>query len=526
MLNTSMPDADRVLLLDAPIEAVVVLDRERGGTPALAYVFSVGLSSLDQALALAKKQGWPTTVITPGTYQVGDILGGNCIATRALGTAPARLVCGERARDVESLYPYAARGLPTETLPESELRIEIRMAPLRELAQQVGQLERLVVRELARDDPAFDHGLGELVRAVGREIAALTEDAEQIAISMDASPTQGIRAVLSARLRQTTAFTTQTIAEMGRRASLPPEIFWQLPGDAAQAVYGVSPDLGRLAPIRRRLGELVDQYLDEHKVSGVNRRRVSDFFEAEEWSGLGSAWVSAQGKTSARSGRGAGSSGGDESWTLLGFEGLPSEKLTTLVKKLLAVYQDPAAKKALADTLASQPNRWPRIVSSPAAGFGRGSTHYAIEPATPVPQQVKAAKPEERQRAITHVLIVPSGGQTWVGVSRHPATVTEKLKLVIQRGSPNLSERAGLASLRESSAVLGGFTTLAGLVGKNAGSPLGLFAAAPYRGETPVFDQLRYVDQGPSLEWRWTVPRAAITDIAAVLPQLAKRMFR
>ncbi|HEX2672561.1 MAG TPA: hypothetical protein VHM25_16880, partial [Polyangiaceae bacterium] len=58
---------------------------------------------------------------------------GNCLVTRALGSAKARLICGDHPDVTHHLYDYLARGLPLEPLSPAPLFVELRPQPLKEL---------------------------------------------------------------------------------------------------------------------------------------------------------------------------------------------------------------------------------------------------------------------------------------------------------------------------------------------------------------------------------------------------------
>ena len=117
-----------VVAWDAPLELAVALDPlGEGKVPEPLSVLSIGLTSLDGALEFARAQGQSVHRLRSGVYRVGDSEDVSCVVGVAVGSAPARLVCGHRAHDVDGLFNYATRGLPREPLQDLDFQIELRL---------------------------------------------------------------------------------------------------------------------------------------------------------------------------------------------------------------------------------------------------------------------------------------------------------------------------------------------------------------------------------------------------------------
>jgi hypothetical protein len=497
-----------LVAFDAPVEAALVLERTAGAMPDLGKVVSVGLTSFEQVRSYAEQRGLTLSRLGPDVYRVQGLGDAHCVLARSLGTAPVRLVCSDRQRDVDQYWPYATRGLPTLALPDHEVRIEVRMAPLRELTRRAGQIESLAMRELGRDDPRFDRGLGEVVHAVAQEVVALGDDTDELALDLEFRPDAGLEATFSARFRAETAFTIQSLADMGHRATVPPELFWRLPADASGAAYGVSPDPRRLGSLRRGVVPFLSAYLEGQGASRATINRVRSALEAEEWNNFGSAWVTAHGTTASR----PAATSSVPNWHLLGIEDLPAQKLEALIGKLLGVYDDPELRKVVG-AHGLRPEKWPSVWRRGPAGLGAGAMLYEI-----VSSDIPKSAPHPT------LIVVPAAKRTWIGFGTNRDLVVGKLKQVTQ-GGPGLADRRGLEELRRTKAVLGGFTTL-GALSSGAESRLGASVfRAPNRGETPVIDTLVWQAEGPTLVWRFAVPRGTISDVASVLPVFASQMF-
>src|SRR5262249_7774978 len=123
------------LAFDAPVDAAIALDERGGDGFAPLAAFSIGARSMDAARAAAKAFGTGTE-IGPGEYKVNLRHGKRkkdktfCVLSASIGAAPARFVCGERERDIESLRAYMTRTLPKRDFGPSDLHFEVRVAPV------------------------------------------------------------------------------------------------------------------------------------------------------------------------------------------------------------------------------------------------------------------------------------------------------------------------------------------------------------------------------------------------------------
>jgi hypothetical protein len=98
---------------DAPIEVAVMLPA-RGRRKAVRAVVSVGLNSVGGMVNAARERGLSPERILPEVFGFAGPSGLSCVVGPSLGSSNARLVCGERAGEVEELFAYATRGLPNE----------------------------------------------------------------------------------------------------------------------------------------------------------------------------------------------------------------------------------------------------------------------------------------------------------------------------------------------------------------------------------------------------------------------------
>ena len=75
---------------------------------------SLGLTSLERARGTLEA-GATLTEVKPGLWKIGgkEPSSSSCFLAASAGSTPARLLCGDRDRDVTTLGPYLARTLPT-----------------------------------------------------------------------------------------------------------------------------------------------------------------------------------------------------------------------------------------------------------------------------------------------------------------------------------------------------------------------------------------------------------------------------
>src|SRR5262245_5954607 len=115
LLAAELHGLGTVMDWDAPVELAVALPA-RGRKSDVRAVVSVGLSSVGGMLNAVRERGFSAERIMPEVFGFAGPKGLNCVIGPSLGHAKARLVCGDRAGEVEELFAYATRGLPNENL--------------------------------------------------------------------------------------------------------------------------------------------------------------------------------------------------------------------------------------------------------------------------------------------------------------------------------------------------------------------------------------------------------------------------
>ena len=244
-----------VVAWDAPLELAVALDPlGEGKVPEPLSVLSIGLTSLDSALEFARAQGQSVRRLRPGVYRVGDSEDVACTVGVAVGSAPARLVCGHRAHDVDGLFNYATRGLPNEALPDLDFQIELRLDPLKKkYGTELGSARLFggfLLREVQMDNPRFDRALSDVAYGLIDETLAFVHDLDKVRLDAKIDRTKNLVNVrFDAKFTGQQSWLAQAVAETVPMSAPPPDAFWQLPADVADASYGVGWKPGRLKPL-------------------------------------------------------------------------------------------------------------------------------------------------------------------------------------------------------------------------------------------------------------------------------------
>jgi hypothetical protein len=532
---------ESVVAWDAPLEAVVALDPQgEGKVPEPLAVVSLGLTSLEGALEFARGKGQSVRRLRAGVYRIGDADDVSCAAGSAVGSAPARLVCGHRAHDVDGLFNYATRGLSNEPLPNVDFQVELRLAPIKKKYQaELGSARLLagfLLREVQVDNPRFDRALSNVAYGLIDEATAFVHDLDRLRLDSTRDDAKNlINLRLDAKFVGQKSWLVQASAETLAMVAPAPEVFWQMPADSTAASFGVGWKQARLKPIGHTLAELLDGYLESEKVPLALRTQASKSLELlfEQ----NTQQVRAQGELSE----------------------LPSDPLLAAGHRLLgwqvaAVEGDPKGLISLLDglwgTLRSRDlarllkahnlnSALPTKLSSqgvPLRGFKAGTKAYRVE----VPRELfeKFAKgqlklePQTKGKAPAKsvplsLIVAFDGERTWMGLSPDEKALIKRLESLKDPQTPVLRTRAGLDALKGTPRAAGGFLTLAhfesqmGALGVRAADAKKVFTALPHHGETPLLFSYDLSSSGPQITTSLTLPRAAIEDLGALIPVLA-----
>jgi hypothetical protein len=542
VLPAELKGLQSVIAWDAPLEAAVALDPlGEGKVPEPLSVVSLGLTSLDAALDFARSKGQSVRRLRAGVYRVGDSDDVSCAAGVALGSTPARLVCGHRPHDVDGLFNYATRGLPNEPLENVDFQLELRLEPIKKKYQaEIGSARLLagfLLREVQVDSPRFDRALSDVAYSLIDEATAVVHDLDKLRIhgALDSGKNL-INTRFDLKFVAQKSWLVQSSSEMSSMVAPAPDLFWQMPADSTQAAYGVGWKPGRLKPIGKTLAELVDGYLESEKMPAALRNQASK--SVELLFDQSTKQVTAQGELAdtpsepllAADYRVFG-------WQVSALEGDP--------KNLLALFDGFSATLGSRDLARLLKTRakldvtlLPKISSHgvQVRGYKPGAKAYRLD----ISRQLfeKYAKEQLKLEPVTNgktvaksvpltLVVAFDGEHSWVGICPDEKALLKRLESLKDPQARVLRSREGLEALKGAPHVGGGFLTLSrfatqlSALGANAAETQKLFTALPHHGDTPILFSYDVGVSGPELSSTFTLPRAAVEDLGALVPVIA-----
>lgn len=502
-----------VVALDAPVHVVAALDTsQRRNNPPVAAI-SVGLVSLERAKGAVEASG-PLTEMMPGVWRIGgkERSAASCAIVASAGSTPARLLCGDRDKDLTALGPYLARTLPTLAPGGSDLHAEVRFVPLSDKfgamgKQQLRGLGIIAQSELSIGEPRFDRAIVEAANGIQDELSALIGDADKATLDLGVDPRACLTASGAIDLRGKASWLAGAMVEAAdRSASPPPAIFWRLPRHADAAFFARGSDPARYDTILKTLRTLLEGFLTKENVGKpADRKALADLLSMPL--GKDTSQVSA-------SGRGAmppvkpGTSSAQQifdqmveswiGWTLVGVDEGPAV-MTKYLKDLVAVYNRPGLLGALKKELGDDGKLLPSVktVAAPKE-LGKSSLDVEIKftnfPApnqfAPPPMSKGAAKPQTISLTV-HLLLMGEDKATWVAIGTDRAELVKQLSAV-KAGAPDagtIASRPGLEPMKSGKLVSGGFLTLAPMT-RAFSSGINVFSQVLGGGGNPEIQQI------------------------------------
>lgn len=272
-----------VVALDTPIDAVASLDpspKRRAAFGAVAF----GLASLERARGAVEGAA---VEVAPGMWRVGnkDNTSATCVIAAAAGSAPARLICAERDRDVMALGPYLARNVPTMSMPGPDLHGELRFSPFvsrfgDEMRQGLKGVPVLLESQATIDEPKFDRAITAAAGAIQAELTALLGDLDKISFDLAVDPSTCLKATGELALKGRASWLAGTMTDRVDRAGPPPAIFWRAPKDSSAVFYARSSDPARFADVLQTLRDLAEGAMTKLNVGKpADRKAVVDLIQ-------------------------------------------------------------------------------------------------------------------------------------------------------------------------------------------------------------------------------------------------------
>jgi hypothetical protein len=555
-----------VLDLDQPIEfAMTLKGREQHG------VISAAVRSLDDAKAAFAKYKLVPVAGQPGALRVdglGNAGGGAkagekgdqddddndahvCELVPAVGSI-TRLMCGDSEGSLLELAPWLARTTPRTTFP-SDLHVEVHLAPVRPL---IGQMRRALPMLASaglgiRRSQAPE--LDALLTAAIDDFADFTSDADELALDAMLGEPQGSIAV-SAQFRSTTSVMARLAVEHPERAAAPPGSYWKLPADSDFATFHREIDASDYDHLRDHLADALGGALGKEGMADADRKAVHDVAaHTLDLFALPSVYASGIDADAASKAVLAlhavkeGDEAGREAaqltaaqkmagWFVVGVDS-PAAKLSALEKEWQTAWARPGVAKWIHGKAIDVPAPTLRLTAVPKGLPAKDASHLELSVYPPRPAEApnangkKATKKGPTKPITLHAIVVPDGNSSWLVFAADVDLAVAKAKEVLA-GSPGLSGRAGLASMKDAKISSGGFFSPRGFAEGNVflwtlfpnswrelrRDPLAVLASAPDHGTTPILFQLlaqpaAAASPAGSFSGNVTVPKAAIEAI-------------
>jgi hypothetical protein len=409
----------------------------------------------------------------------------SCEIAPAFGSAPTRLVCAWSPKALTELAPWLTR-TATRAAPSSQAdaHADVRMEPIRGLIAAGMQIPRGLLGLL--DSTAWTAPL----QSALDDLPRFADDLGGLALDVRLND-PGASATLTLKLQKTTSETARLVTAHPERNGPPPAVFWQLPGDADEAVFSRGIDDADVASVTSIVQQIIESAL---RNSGAKDADIKDVVgaTAKLWSGAPAAYASgvdADGLRRALAALGPLAGRPDDATTLeakhvatqaiLGWHVTERDEPATRAISALKDMTGAIGRPGLFATWHKKNPDRPAPVAIRSAPLPRGATlpagsvHYVVEifvagdsmPMAPPAPGDKAKKPPPRPKPLAvHVLLVPDGQRSWLGLGGDDALCAARVAASMGNTGATLGSRSDLGSIKQNTSVGGaGFLTLRGI---------------------------------------------------------------
>lgn len=531
---------------DAPIDLVMIADMDTDGqVPEPMFAISVGLSSVQAALDASKGKA---RKISDGTWEIGtqDKWGEPCAVAAAMGTAPARLVCGERKAHVEKVAAFVARNIAAKNDPQHDIRVEVSLRGLldkygRQWQNQAKGLP-VLVEEGKLGIAKFDQALMDAADAVAAEAGALIHDADSFVMDVGIDATKGAHVGVQLKFAGQQSWLVQTMLDGSQNKGPAPEIVWQLPASSDYAAWGTSGDPQRFDGIIAAGRAMLEGAMEHEGVgTAADRKAIGELVRLVSKAKHVPTVHAAGHFPNVNTNPSSITHVIDDvvGWYLFGFDDKPAE-VKKWLQDAVKVYNRPSLQKLMKDELGSSDAKHLPKVKSIATPPGLGAGGLAIEVTVPdledpFGKSANATKPKTVDVTM-YLVMMGDADRTWIGIAGNKLELIKLMAGLKGTGTATLAGRADLARMKNESHQGGAFTSLTGVVGMvkpiiyammsspGAGSSAGMgqevlkiLEQMPNKGATPI---LMFADAvpgaRPSVTWSLDISRGTLTDIGFV----------
>jgi hypothetical protein len=476
-----------------------------------------------------------------------------CELAPAYGAAPVRLLCAwGDPRALRELGPWLTRTV-TRAAPSSDFHADLAMQPVKAaIGDRIKMILSIVGGLAATTMP--EPGARDLVVALLGDIGDFFLDLGAASFDLDLSEPV-VRARETLTFEAASSAITRLLTASPDPAAAPPQVFWQMPGDASTALFERGIDAHDFARGRELVTKALGDLLGEGGVKRADRDAIvgalgklpssapcayaSGLDMAAVETGLG-AWAGLSAGASAgehfEALRGALEAG--VGWQVAALDEPPT-RLSAAMNELVAALNRPGVVAALRDKMKDFGTLSLHAAPMPKRTAGdpwpKGSLHFVLEVAPPdAAARGKRARAGAAKRIALHALLVPEGGRTWVAGAGDDATAASKLAAAMAGAGSTLAASAELAPLRSAVAGSGGFFSLRSLaamwlpvvvfVGSNgdASEIVQALGDLPHQGSDPVTfwttaTTASLAQSARAVTARMEIPRGAIEDIIGVV---------
>jgi hypothetical protein len=399
-----------------------------------------------------------------------------CELAASFGDAPVRLVCAGSSSALAELGPWLTR-TATRAPATADLHVEVRLDPLRSTINEgkrlVGVILGGVLGGAVRGKAARD-----LVGAVGADLADFASDMDGASLDVTMGD-PGAQMTTTLKLSGTSSAIGRLAIGHPERSGSPPAAFWQLPGDADLAFFERGIDDAPIARARDLLLDGLGAGLVDDGVKPADVKAVTAAV-GKLVTGAPVSYASGLDVPAVRKALSAEKAIGPDGDPAARADARHATAEQLLGWRVLEVDQPPAIASGALKDLAAAVSR-PSLVaavrahdkeitplslrSAPmpkGATLPAGSLHWVVE----LPLVQRAAPPKTDKKPpptpkplVTHLLFVPDGPRTWVGLGGDDVGVASRLAASLATGGDKLSGRADLAPFKDVKVGAGGFLT-------------------------------------------------------------------
>jgi len=450
--------------IDAPLDAVMTVDTKgMQPIPKPMGAFALGLNSLERAKGAVRSR---LEDAGSGIWKLsgGKPWGPQCVIAAAAGKAPARLICADDERQLESIAPFMARNVPMLPDADGDITLKLTMRALldkygRKLAQQAKGLPSLAKSE-ATGIAKLDNALVEAAEAIADEAEALIADLDSAELALKVDANRGITLQGNLRFAGKRSWIAQTAMDGASLAGPAPKIFWHAPMGGTTTMFDQGGDSSRIDPILKSLGAMAEALMEDEKfATRGDRAAITKLLRIPI--GKNVAAVTVTGRVPPKPNAQPDPIAlmlDSVGWYLVGVEEGPAQ-LRAYLNQAVRTYNRPTLKAALKKELGSDAKHLP-IVKTTRAPASLGAGALAIEISVPNLDGISGKKLDVRG----HLLMMADGDRTWLGFALDRDALAKLMVSAKTTGPATISARNDISVFKSGRHTSGGFMTFSSMI--------------------------------------------------------------